>query len=146
MQTIKHKLVKARKEHRCDFCGYKISKGETYDYSLNKGDGDLYHWRSHVHCAELCSAIWDYVDPDDGMTCDEFFVGVQELMTTFYCPFHCDKFDKEICNCDIIYDDEGDNCIRKFAEFMRTRKLNLVLENGILKWRIIENNKTVNKQ
>jgi hypothetical protein len=146
MQTIKHKVVKARKEHQCDFCGHKILKGESYDYTLNKGDGgDLYHWRSHVHCAELCSAIWDYVDPDDGMTYDDFNNGVQELMTTFYCPFHCDKFNKETCDCDSCYDD-SDNCIRKFAEFMSTRKLNLVLENSVLKWRIIENNKTVNKQ
>jgi hypothetical protein len=139
MHTIKHKVVKARKEHQCDFCGHKISKGEKYDYSLNKGDdGDLYHWRSHVHCAELCSAIWDYVDPDDGMTYDDFNNGVHELITTFYCPFHCDKFDKETCDCDSFYSDDSDNCIRKFAEFMRTRKLDLVLENGILKWRVIE--------
>jgi hypothetical protein len=139
MQTIKHKVVKARKEHRCDFCGYKISKGETYDYSLNKGDGgDLYYWRTHAHCEELCGAIWDYVDPYAGMTYDEFNEGVEELMTTFYCPFHCDKFDKDACECDIFYGDGGDNCIRKFAEFMRTRKVDLVLENGILKWRVIE--------
>lgn len=140
MYTITHKVVKARKEHRCDFCGHKISKGEKYDYSVNKGDGgDLYQWHSHVHCAELCSAMWNYVDPDNGMTYDDFNNGVQELMTTFYCPFRCDKFDKETCDCDSFYEDESDNCIRKFAEFMRTRTLNLVREKDGMYWRMIEN-------
>ena len=34
MNCIKHKIVKARKEHRCGMCDGKIKVGETYKYSL----------------------------------------------------------------------------------------------------------------
>ena len=125
MEVIRTKINKARKEYRCSFCGCKISKGEQYERSTNKCDGSLYEWRAHLHCQTLCDKIWNYVDPDEGMTSDQFIDAVRELSDTFYCPFHCDKFDKETRDCD---DFDNDSCVRKFAEFMQSRELRLVLD------------------
>ena len=137
MEVIRTKIKKARKEHQCSFCGCKISKGEQYRHSTNKCDGSLYVWKEHLHCAALCNEIWDYVDPDEGMTSDDFCDAIKELAHTFYCPFHCDKFDKENDECDECFD--YDSCVRKFAEFMKTRYLQLVNEkNRGLCWRIVQ--------
>ena len=135
MEVIRTKIRKARKEYRCSFCGCKISKGEQYRHSTNKCDGSLYVWRDHLHCAALCSEIWDYVDPDDGMTSEDFCDAIKELAHTFYCPFHCDKFDKEHDDCDKFFD--YDSCVRKFADFMKTRYLTLVNDKNLgMCWRI----------
>jgi hypothetical protein len=134
MEVIRTNINIARKEHRCSFCGCKISKGEQYRHSTNKCDGSLYVWKEHLHCADLCNEIWDYVDPDDGMTSDDFCDAIKELAHTFYCPFHCDKFDKETRDCDGF---DNDSCVRKFAEFMQSRELRLVLDpNCGMCWRL----------
>lgn len=136
MEVIRTKIKIARKEHRCSFCGCKISKGEQYRHSTNKCDGSLYVWRAHLHCQTLCGEIWNYVDPDEGMTSDQFIDAVRELSDTFYCPFHCDKFDKETQDCD---DFDDDSCVRKFAEFMQSRELRLVLDpNRGMCWRLVK--------
>ena len=137
MNVISRKVVKARKDYHCDFCGCKIPKGERHDCSINKQNGELYTWRTHLHCQTLCDKIWNYVDPDEGMTSDEFINAIRELADTFYCPFHCDKFDKETLECESEFDD--DVCVKRFAKFMETHELELVNEpNRGLCWRMVE--------
>ena len=135
---IKSKVLKARKEHHCYFCGGRISKGERYNKSINKNlDGQLFIWKSHIHCGELCDKIWDYVDPYDGMTSDDFSDAVRELADTFYCPYHCEKYNNNNKDCDEFFD--NDTCVRKFAEFMKTRKLKLVNDPNLgMCWRIVK--------
>ena len=136
MNTIRSKHVKARKNHVCDLCGCVIQKGETYEHQVNMQDGRVYDFRAHLHCQELSSAIWNYVDPDEGMTLDYFQDAVQTLAYTFFCPFHCDKWDKELGYCD---DFDCDSCIKRFANFMETRELQLIREpNRGMCWRIVE--------
>lgn len=135
MNVVSRKEVKARKDYHCDFCGCKIPKGERHDCSINKQDGELYTWRTHLHCQILCDKIWNYVDPDEGMTSDQFIDAVRELADTFYCPFHCAKFDKETRDCD---DFDNDSCVKKFADFMKSRELLLVRDpNRGLCWRLV---------
>ena len=95
METIRTATVKARRIHVCDYCGCEIPKGERYKRSVNVFDGKPYTWKSHLRCAELCGKIWDYVDPDEGMTGESFIDAVQDLIHPFYCPFHCDEYDRD---------------------------------------------------
>lgn len=137
METIRTAIVKASKQHTCDYCGSKIPKGERYKRSVNTIDGRLYTWKSHLSCAKLCGKIWDYVDPDEGMTSDEFRDAVCELANTFYCPFHCDEYDNDIQDCDRGFD--YDVCVERFAKFMWDKELELILNpNSILCWRIVK--------
>ena len=137
MEVINRATVKARRPHVCDFCGSEIPKGESYEASTCKNEDRIYTWHSHVHCQNLCDEIWHYVDPDNGMTRDDFLGAVRELTQTFYCPFHCEHYDKEVQDCAEEFDDNL--CVRRFAAFMETRRLDLVLEQGRgLCWRVRE--------
>ena len=137
METIRTAKVKARKRHTCDYCGCEIPKGEQYKRSVNVTDGRPYTWKSHLRCAELCGKIWDYVDPDEGMTSDAFCDAVRELADTFYCPFHCDEYDPDTQDCERGFDDNV--CTKRFAKFMENREMQLIQDpNRGLCWRIKE--------
>ena len=109
---------KARKPHKCDWCGQVIEKGEQYEYQKFVYDGQMYDWKAHLACSRVASAIWDYVDPDEGMTDDEFADGCREVCQRFICP-DCQKWDKEYEECE---DDES-YCIDKMDEFFQTHEL-----------------------
>lgn len=144
VESIHHETRKSRKERRCNFCDCMIRKGETYMHSVDKFDGELYEWNTHLHCDSLCSAIWDYVDPDEGMTDYDFQEAVDEIMRTLYCPAHCDKYDAEEEGCRQGID--RDACYRKFAEFMETHVLSRIRgKHGIPCWIIEPRNKPEEK-
>lgn len=128
MNVLSRKEVSARKQHRCGYCGCAIEKGERYEEQRCVSGGSVYTFRAHLRCQSLCDKIWDYVDPCEGMTEDDFGDAVQSLMSTFYCPFHCDAWERDIqdCNCGFDYD----VCVRRFAKFMETRQLVQVVEPG----------------
>lgn len=137
METIRTSIVKARKQHTCDYCGGKIPKGEEYKRSVNVCDGRPYTWKSHLSCARLCGEIWDYVYPDEGMTSVAFCDAVCELANTFYCPFHCDEYDNDIQDCNRGFD--YDVCVDRFAKFMENRELEPILDHDRgLCWRIVK--------
>ena len=139
METIRAKKVKARKAHCCDLCGCSIHKGEVYEHQVNVLDGEVYAFRAHLHCQDLSSAIWNYVDPDEGMTLDAFQDAVQSLMSTFYCPSHCSKYNKELHDCDNEHGFNTNTCVREFAKFMETRELLLIkVPNRGMGWKLVE--------
>jgi hypothetical protein len=73
METISYqKEVKANKDHRCNFCGEKIRKDETYLTSTHKQDGSVYDWKTHKHCSEIANRLNMYEDCDEGLTEDGF--------------------------------------------------------------------------
>ena len=49
---ISTEVIRARKHHRCDYCGRSIAPGERYRRSALKYD-DLYVWMSHLDCDEM---------------------------------------------------------------------------------------------
>ena len=108
----------ARKRHRCDYCGEIIEKGEEYDYQKNIFDGTFYEWYAHLACSRVASAIWDYCDPDDGMSDQDFQDGCQEICQRFVCP-DCPKWNKEYGDCD----DDLTYCIDRMDEFFKTHEL-----------------------
>ena len=109
---------KARKPHKCDWCGKSIGKGEQYEYQKYVYDGEMYDWKAHLSCSRIATAIWDYVDPDEGMSSDEFMDGCQEVCQRFICP-DCPKWNKEYEECE---DDES-YCIDKMDTFFQTHEL-----------------------
>lgn len=73
METLSYaKEVKANKDHRCNFCGEKIRKGEVYSTSTHKYDGRVYDWKTHKHCSDIATRLKMYDDADDGLTEDMF--------------------------------------------------------------------------
>ena len=117
-ELLARKDRKARKNHECDLCGETIPKGELYVWSKNVYDGNIYEWHEHKNCSEVCSAIWEYVDPDEGMSDQEFQDGCCEVCQCFICP-DCPKYDNETGECE----DDVTYCIDKMAEFFKTHRL-----------------------
>ena len=72
MRTLDRKIRVAKKEHRCDLCGFKIATGEKYDWQKNVYDGMLYEFKMHLSCLELASKLNMFEECDDGLTSDDF--------------------------------------------------------------------------
>ena len=115
----------ARKKHTCDLCGKIIDKGEKYEYQKFIYDGAFYEWRSHLACSRVSSAIWDYADPDEGMSSDEFDSTCADVCGVFICP-DCPEWNKEYGDCekDLSY------CIDRMDEFFKTHELYSCQRNG----------------
>ncbi len=124
-QNLTHKDVTARKEHCCDWCGEKIKAGEKYHYETFIFDGEFWDWHSHLACSRVVSAIWDYVDPDEGMDSDEFLEGCGDVCRAFICP-DCPNWNKEFEDCD----KEEYYCIDRMDEFFETHELYPVRKPG----------------
>ncbi len=108
---------KARKPHICSYCGEIIEKGELYEYARLKAD-DLYEWKNHKRCGFIASELWKYINPDDGMTADDFKYGCHAFSRRFICP-DCPQFDRETdCKKDREY-----VCTEKIFDFLQTHEL-----------------------
>ena len=117
METLERKDRKARKQHRCDYCGDTIEKGETYDWSKHIYDGELYEWKCHKRCAFLAAELWDYADPDEGMSEDLFMDSLHDFCRTFVCP-DCENWNTEFHDCEM---DES-YCTERAYEFLQTHE------------------------
>lgn len=76
METISsQKEVTANKEHRCDFCCEKIRQGEKYITSTHKYDGQVYDWKTHIHCNNIADRLrmYDHCQDDDTGVTEEYF-------------------------------------------------------------------------
>lgn len=64
--------VKARKPHRCSYCGCAIEKGEVYERTTLKYD-EIYTWKSHLKCVELTKKLKMFDEVyDEGLTSYDF--------------------------------------------------------------------------
>lgn len=78
METLSYnKEVRAKKEHRCNFCGSKIVTGQIYSKSTHVNDGEIYDWKTHKWCGQLADdlKLYDYCGAD-GVTQDDFVEAV----------------------------------------------------------------------
>lgn len=92
METLSYsKEVKAKKEHRCNFCREKIREGENYITSTHKQYGIIYDWKTHKHCFEIAIRLKMYEDCDEGVTEDDF----QEIIHCQYFNLILSKFAPE---------------------------------------------------
>ena len=127
-ETISRKERTARKPHICDYCGETINPGEKYDHAVLKYEGSIYTWDAHQRCQKIASEIWDMVDPDAGMTSDEFQEACAELCRLYICPC-CDQMDKAgDCKKDNLF------CTQKLHDLMQTHDLRRVVKDGKLTW------------
>ena len=131
METFWRSEVRARKQHVCDYCGNVIEKGEVYSRSTHKGDAGFYEWKCHLKCRDISSEIWDIVDPDEGMTHEDFCEKLREVAGTFICP-ECPHYDKDADDCDCSLETK---CINHIHEFFQ--KYELVQKEPYV-WKISE--------
>ena len=117
-EHLETKNVIARKQHKCDWCGKPISKGEEYERQKYKYDGEFHEWHAHLACSRVVSARWDYVDPDEGMDSDQFDEYCAEVCCRFICP-DCENWNKEYGECE---KDES-YCIERMDEFFKSHEL-----------------------
>ena len=102
-EVISKSNPKARKQYECMLCGGTINKGEIYDRQVCKYDGEIYSFISHKQCNEISSMLWNYIDPDEGMTSEDFQEGIGYYCYQFICP-HCDNWNSEDSECQVDYD------------------------------------------
>lgn len=137
-EHIETKDVKARKSYKCDWCGEEIKKGELHEYQTFVYDDELCHWRAHLACSRIASAIWDYADPYDGMGSDTFDANCAEVCREFICP-DCPEWDKEYseCNKDDSY------CLDRMDEFFKTHVMYATREGYYRIWRCKEKDEKI---
>lgn len=109
---------KARKKHSCSYCNGIIEKGEIYEHSVLKHDGEIYDWDAHKKCQFISTELYEYIDPWDGMTEDEFQDGCRGFCLAFVCP-DCPHYDKECHEC--VKDESF--CIDKIYEILQKYEL-----------------------
>nr|DAU56155.1 MAG TPA: hypothetical protein [Caudoviricetes sp.] len=84
MELIDESKPIARKEHICNLCSRKISKGQRYRRQFIRGDGgEIWSFKSHEECCELTSII-DSSDYYEGFDCDVF----EEAITNYVQEYH----------------------------------------------------------
>ncbi len=107
---------KARKPHICNYCGEKIEPGELYHHNTLKNDA-IYNWNTHKKCDFIAQELWNYIDPYDGMSGEDFQYGCADFCQQFICP-DCPDWDKEAAECR----NDLDYCIHKIYDFLRTHE------------------------
>ena len=117
-QNLQTKNIKARKQHKCDWCGRDIEKGEEYERQKYICDGNFFEWHSHLSCSRVATEIWEYCDPDEGMSEDEFMDGCNEVCRKFICP-DCENWNDEFEDCEM----DEPYCIDKMDKFFETHEL-----------------------
>lgn len=95
MQTLSFKKRKANKNHKCDFCGFEINKGEEYEFSSIKFEGIIYSWKNHLHCSILANKYHWFDDVDEGLTGDQFHDCVNEQYDHIMDKYFSDLYDSK---------------------------------------------------
>ena len=94
---------KARKDHVCEYCGQKISRGEIYSCETGKYDGDMFTRKLCLACENILKEFgnesggnefdWDWVsDWLHDTYCHDCEHGIKEKDD---CEYHA-------CNCPLI--------------------------------------------
>jgi len=78
METLSEKQPIARKDHRCDWCGEIIHKGEKYDYAFNIMEGFPFVWENHLSCRQIAIELDMFDNVNDGVTEEDFREFIQD--------------------------------------------------------------------
>lgn len=117
MRTVNESIRKAAKEYSCIYCGNPIHRGEKYHMSTHgcENNKKLCVWRCHQKCHDLAMAIWDFVNPCDDMSPDEFHNGLRKVANMFICS-DCPNRDVDGDDCKHRLDMDCINLIHEFFE------------------------------
>lgn len=79
METLSTSNPKARKDHKCSWCGQFIPKGEKYERGTCKFDGLIYTWKNHECCMKIAQKLDMWYDTDgEGVTDEDFYQSIHE--------------------------------------------------------------------
>lgn len=86
MTTLRTSHPKAKKEHRCMFCGCKIQVGEQYERQTNTDGGEIYDWIGHQDCVDLALDLdmHDGLCSDEGLTSESFECAIDDYLLENY--------------------------------------------------------------
>ena len=94
METITSKIVTARKEHICGFCGCKINIGQKYIKQTNTDNNLIWNWLEHIEFGELVSKC-DWVDGFDGISEDMYDSFIVDYINTHHYNEDIDDIEEE---------------------------------------------------
>ena len=137
-ELLRSTIRTAQKPHRCSLCCEEIKPGEKYGYDTYKYDGRVYDWKSHLECEAVSTFLFDYVDPDCGMTSDDFCDACADVCRVFACP-DCENFDADGASVGDYCKKGNSFCVHKLYELSQKYVLSMVRDktNGCLKWRLV---------
>jgi hypothetical protein len=115
---LKYETRKARKLHTCNYCNGSIVPSAEYKYSVHVQDGQLFDWKAHLKCEFIAHELWRYVDPDEGMTQEDFQEGCSAFCFDFVCK-DCDRYEFEDNECR----DDHYYCLDKIYDLLQTHTL-----------------------
>lgn len=78
MIHLSDKKVKARIEHKCNYCNGTIKPGNQYRRSVWVGNNGPYTWKAHVSCDKIVDSLGLYDWEEDGVTQEIFFDGIND--------------------------------------------------------------------
>ena len=76
--------VKARKSHRCDWCGKRIEVGETYRVAKYVSDGTVYAWHECERCRPYVKEMWESYGNPQNRPKTLTFADFEEHMVEFH--------------------------------------------------------------
>lgn len=101
--TLSFTNQKARKDHKCNFCGGIIPKDTEYQRQGIVHDGSLFTWKAHFRCLDIEGKLRMWDNCDEGVTEDDFCEIIKEefhnLQTTedYFIPDFYGQLDF-VCN------------------------------------------------
>lgn len=116
---LKSKERTAVKDHICNYCGGIIHSGETYNWAKLSHERKIYEWKAHLKCDYIANCLWEYIDPVDGMTSEDFTEGLKAFCEEFTFPecteaegardrqFYIDKAYDLLCTHKVVFDREN---------------------------------------
>lgn len=124
MEAVKAARRKTRKDHVCDLCNFTIKKGETYEYTFMVDGGDNWEFKCHLDCHLIMVELYDWFDPDEGLTDTHFDEHLPIYCDEYVCP-HCphhylDEYEDSVCRED---KNAGTECVDRISERLRHYKL-----------------------
>ena len=95
MITLSNSVHKAKKVHKCNFCGLPIEIGETYNRQANIQDGDFFEWKSHKSCEAIAYELNMFNNCEDGVDEYSFSEDIkneyQDIMSNSYTEIYESK-------------------------------------------------------
>ena len=89
LEILKETNPVAKKDHVCQFCGGVIKEGERYNRATISYNGDVYDWKSHLHCLELTANLdMNRFCEDCGLTEE----GFKDAIFDYICEHHAGDF------------------------------------------------------
>ena len=73
----------ARREHRCDLCGFAIAKGSQYVRRVYKWEGDFNDEKLHTWCRAELELFFDDGCADDGFEFFEVSDFIAEMLRSY---------------------------------------------------------------